>query len=150
MAERSKQLALDEAKRRVVLALISIGCSRRMAARYVGCSPTTIARTAARDAEFARGLGEAECNAQIANLKNIQRAARKDQYWRAGAWMLERLNPKEFAPRSADVVTVEQVKRMVAELAEVIVERVPERYHRPVLARLKRMVSGLGPKKVET
>jgi hypothetical protein len=147
MPERKKRPALDEADRRVVLALISIGCSRRMAARYVGCSPTTIARSAARDAGFARSLGEAECGMQVAHLKNIHRAAKKDQYWRAAAWMLERLSPQDFAPRRADAITLAQVKRLVAELAEAIVEQVPERYHRRVLGHLRRLASGLGPGK---
>jgi len=35
---------LDESKRRVIIALVTNGSSRRVAARYVGCAPSTITR----------------------------------------------------------------------------------------------------------
>ena len=55
---------LDQAKRGKVLALVSLGCSRRMAAAKVPCAHTTIGRTAARDQQFAAALAEAECQPQ--------------------------------------------------------------------------------------
>jgi DNA invertase Pin-like site-specific DNA recombinase len=55
-----RKALLDEAKRWQVVALITAGFSRRMAAREVGCAGSTITRTAARDPEFARQLAEAE------------------------------------------------------------------------------------------
>jgi IS30 family transposase len=42
---------LDETKRLKIIAIVSNGSSRRTAARYVGCSPSTITRTAARHPE---------------------------------------------------------------------------------------------------
>ncbi len=47
---------LDETKRKTIIALLANGSSRRMAAGYVGCAPSTITRTAARDPEFAAQL----------------------------------------------------------------------------------------------
>ena len=56
---------LDESNRRTIIALITNGSSRRVAARYVGCAHTTITRTAARDPEFAAQLARAEHSAEI-------------------------------------------------------------------------------------
>jgi len=49
---------LDAAKRQKILALVANGSSRRTAARYVGCEPSTIGRTAMRDPEPPRPSDE--------------------------------------------------------------------------------------------
>ncbi len=129
---------LDDYRKREVLAILSVGCSRRTAARYVGCSPSTIQRTAQRDAAFADELRKAELKAQILFMKNIAAAARKEPYWRAAAWALERLNPEEFAPRKADLLTADQVRELLAEFAALIVEEVPAaKYRKNILRRLR-------------
>ena len=50
---------LDEKKRAKIIALVANGSSRRMAARYVACAPSTITRTAMRDPDFAAQLAAA-------------------------------------------------------------------------------------------
>ena len=47
--QQGRPAVLDPTKRQRIAALLAVGCSRRVAARYVGCSPSTITRTAARD-----------------------------------------------------------------------------------------------------
>ena len=47
-------MTLDEEKREIVLRLLANGNSRRVAARYAGCAPSTITRTAQRDEDFRR------------------------------------------------------------------------------------------------
>ena len=81
---------LDETKRRMIIALLMNGSSRRMAAGFVGCAPSTITRTAARDPEFAAQLARAEGNAETEALSLIRKAAHKERYWQAAAWLLER------------------------------------------------------------
>lgn len=133
---------LDEYRRREVLAIVSVGCSRRTAARYLGCSPSTIRREAQRDRAFGDELSKAESKAQILFMQNILAAARKEQYWRAAAWALERLNPEEFAPRSPDAITIDQVRRLLSEFAQIIVDEVPvARYRKRILRRLARVTS---------
>lgn len=133
---------LDEYRRREVLAIVSVGCSRRTAARYLGCSPSTIRREAQRDRAFGEELTKAESKAQILFMQNILAAARKEQYWRAAAWALERLNPEEFAPRSPDAITIDQVRRLLSEFAQIIVDEVPvARYRKRILRRLARVTS---------
>jgi hypothetical protein len=125
MTQGQKRTALDEVKKGEILALLSVGCSRRMAARCVGCSPSTIPRTALRDREFAKRLGRATLAAQVGYLKRIQKASQKEQYWRAAAWALERLNPDDFGPRSPDTVTLVRIKEMMTTLGQLVVEELP-------------------------
>ncbi|MBC7351803.1 MAG: helix-turn-helix domain-containing protein [Thermogutta sp.] len=138
--EPGSRRGLDEFRKREILAILSVGCSRRTAARYVGCSPSTIRRTAERDPEFAEALRKAETKAQILFMKNIAAAARKEQYWRAAAWALERLNPEDYGPRSPQAVTLEQIRALISEFARIIVEEVPIASHRKrILKRLDRL-----------
>ncbi len=147
MGRRRKPTSLDAVKRREILAILTVGGSRRMAARYVGCSPRTIGRTAVRDPAFAEELRKAEHKADIGYLKNIQAAARKEQYWRAAAWALERRNPQEFAARHPDVVTLEQLRGVIVDFAVIVVEEIPvAKYRQPALARLRLLWGGLGGK----
>ena len=144
MARRGRRPVLDEIKRAEILAILSVGCSRRTAARYVGCAVSTIQNTADRDPTFAEALDRAEYQAEIAYLQNIQSAARKEQYWRAAAWALERKNPAEYARKSPDVLTLDQVKLLLADLAEIVVSRVPvPLYRKQILKRLDALCAGL-------
>ncbi|NUQ63312.1 MAG: hypothetical protein HUU20_12605 [Pirellulales bacterium] len=90
---RADRVELDAAARRLVIALVTNGSSRRTAARYVGCAPSTITRAAQRDPEFAAELVRAETTVEIQSLQAIRNAAKSDRYWRAAAWLLERKNP---------------------------------------------------------
>ncbi len=53
-------------KQIIVIALLSLGFSRRTAARHVGCTHTTIARAAERDPHFAFQIADAEMRADFA------------------------------------------------------------------------------------
>ncbi len=46
----------------------------QLLAKQVGCNPTSITRTAARDAEVADQLAEAQANADLKSLRLIDRA----------------------------------------------------------------------------
>ena len=145
VAKCGRRPVLDQFKKREILAILSVGCSRRTAARYVGCATSTIQNTADRDPAFAEQLRHAECESEIGYLKNIRNAARKEQYWRAAAWALERRNPQDFAPRGPDVITVDQIKQIMAQFAAIIVEDVPvAKYRKRILKRLGAMTAGLG------
>ncbi len=144
MAEVRKRPVLDEIKKREIVAMVSVGCSRRVAAGYVGCSPSTIRRTAERDPDFAERLQRASYTAQIGYLKNIQKAAKKEQYWRAAAWALERLNPDDFSPRRPDTVTLAQIERLWPRIAQVILDELPDpKQRKNILKRLEALVADL-------
>jgi hypothetical protein len=103
---------LDGLKRARIVAMLEMGCSRRVAARHVGCAASTITRTAQRDPDFAAELGDAESQAEVRALKLIGRMLDQEKYWRVAAWMLERRDPEAYgrrAPytfRGGDVITL--------------------------------------------
>jgi len=117
--------ALDSEKRQQVISLLTIGCSRRIAARHVGCSPSTITRTAARDPNFAEKLSKAETNLERDLLDSIRTAARNERYWRAAAWLLERKNSKDYAKRPDPSYSPEQVTQLLVATLESLREEIP-------------------------
>ncbi len=137
MAKCGRRPVLDEYKRREILAILAVGCTRQVAAEYVGCDASTIRRTAQRDPEFAEQLRRKELQSEIGYLENIRNAARSERYWRAAAWALERIDPEKYGKRGPDVITVEQVGELMTQFAEVIVEEVPvPQYRKNILKQL--------------
>ncbi len=136
----SHHYILDEPKRRLIVALVTGGSSRRTAARYVGCAPSTITRTAARDPEFAAQLARAEQTAEINLLRSVQTASKMPKHWRAAAWLLERRNPEDFAARQPHLVTEQQMADIITHLIEVINEDLPEENYRHAMQTLDDML----------
>lgn len=118
MAKVGRPRALDEVKRREVCALISAGCGIADAARYVGCSPSTIRREALRNEDFHESLRKAEVSSQLESLRTMRQAAAT--HWRAAAWLLERTNPERFARRDTKSVKVDQFDETICSLVEKI------------------------------
>lgn len=115
-----RKCILDETKKREILAIIAVGCTRYTAARYVGCRPADIARTIGRDKIFAREVAKSEEAAEVYYLNQIKAAAKKEQYWRAAAWVLERRNPNRYAARGAYTITYDQLARLITQIAEIV------------------------------
>jgi len=151
VAKLGRPPVLDEIKQREILAIISMGCSRRTAALYVSCATSTIQNTAERDEKFAEKLERAQSQAVVTHVKNINTAAKKAQYWRAAAWALERLDPEEYAAPHTDTITAEQISKLMAYLSQVVVEEVPvSAYRKKIMKRLgdiSKMVGAVAPKK---
>ena len=135
--------ALDEGKRREILALIANGSSQRVAARYVGCHRVTILRTARRDPQFGAALKRAQQKAEVEALRNIRNAGRKEQYWRAAAWFLERRNPADFAPKKLDDLTESQVNYLIEELAVYLQHELSDEAWDRVLKKLRKLLARL-------
>lgn len=141
MAKRVRRAAsqvgelLDEFQKREVLAILSVGGGRSTAAKYVRCAATTIRRAAERDAEFAKKLRRAEASLEVAHLKNIETAGQK--YWRASAWLLERMYPDRYGARKAATWTREQVQGLLDRFLEIVLAEAP------ALSRRKRMATRL-------
>lgn len=120
--------ALDEAKRREVCALISVGCSLSDAARYIGCTVITIRREALRNEQFSEALQRAHLAAELSPLHDLRAAAKK--YWRAAAWLLERTNPQRFAKQHPQSLTPDQVSAFVSRMIDIIGDEVPHAHAR--------------------
>jgi hypothetical protein len=127
----------DEAQQRNLLALIAAGFTRKTAARSVGCSMKTIARTAARDAAFAERLRHASHHSELKFLDRIAHAAESDQHWRAAAWALERLFPDRYARRKPAEVTREHMESIITLLCDAVADELPVEARRRVHRRLR-------------
>jgi hypothetical protein len=145
VAKPGRPPVLDDLKQRDIITILSVGCSRRTAAKYVGCAPSTIQNTAERIGKFADKLHRAENQAVVTHMTNIHKAAKKEQYWRAAAWALERLNPEEYATPHPDMITFEQASRLIDCFARIVIEAVPiDAYRKSIVKRvgeLTKMVS---------
>ena len=146
MTRLGRRNVLDQTKKDVIAALLAVGCSRWTAARYVGCSRSTIANAARRDPEFDAQLRQAKAQAEVGLLKNIRAAAQKEQHWRAAAWALERRYPEKYARRGPQVITVDQIAQLLSQFADIVVEEVPvAEYRKNILKRLEALTKSLGP-----
>lgn len=94
MAKVGRPRVLDEAKRREICALVSAGAGIQSAARYVGCSRSTVYHEAQQDEEFRQQLRRAKATVALSPLQALRRAYQEN--WRAAAWMLERTEPEQF------------------------------------------------------
>lgn len=117
---------LDAAKRMRIVAMVANGSSRRVAACNVGCAPSTITRTAARDPEFAADLARAGHRVEVQALRAIQTAAKNPCHWRAAAWILEHTNPEDFGRRSPGRYSVTQVLAMFAQVLAALAPQLPD------------------------
>ncbi|MCC6125806.1 MAG: hypothetical protein IT426_12640 [Pirellulales bacterium] len=141
MPKRGRPPVLDQEKRRDILTILTVGCSRRTAARYVDCAPSTIRNTAERDAEFTEKLAKAENSSEVMHLRNINAAAKDPRYWRASAWALERLRPEFYGSRNPEIVTPDRLAELLAQVAETIVAEVPvDRYRKNILKILEEVL----------
>jgi IS30 family transposase len=123
---------LDEIKQHEVCALVTMGCSLNHAARYVGCVPSTIRREARRNPKFNEQLRRASFSAAVTPLQAVREASKK--YWRAAAWLLERIDPERFGKPSPLHIRPNQLEayhRMLADLFRSEI-RDPEDYQRVV------------------
>ena len=147
MPKRGRPPVLDQPKRRDILEILTVGCSRRKAARYVNCAPSTIRNTAERDADFAEKLAHAENSSEVMHLRNINTAAKEPRYWKASAWALERLRPEFYGHRNPDLVTPEQIVELLQQVAEMIVAEVPvDKYRKAIIKKLDEMLKELREK----
>lgn len=121
----SQRKSLTPLEKKNILAIISVGCSRETAARYVGCPEYRIRREMADDPAFAAEMVKAAEDSEVYFINKIRKAADKEQYWRAAAWALERRCPNRYAPRGAGTLTMDQVRRLLAKLADVVIQMIP-------------------------
>jgi hypothetical protein len=139
-----RRQVLNAERRRKILAVVANGSSLRSAARYVGCSHSTILRAVARDPEFAEQMGHALQNVEIEALYNIRKAARKERHWRAAAWLLERTNTDDYGQRRPRTYTAPEVAAAASQFIHLMPEVIPEEHVDYALARLDAIIDYLG------
>jgi len=117
---------LTPQERNEIVALLSAGYSRTTAAKYIHRAPATVQRDIAENPEFAEAVAKAEEASEIFYLSCIRRAALKEQYWRAAAWVLECRLPNRYGPQKAESLTAEQVQKFLEACVQIIAEEVSD------------------------
>ncbi len=107
MAKAGRPRTLDDINQREVCALVTAGYSLVGAARYVGCTAKTIRREAERNPTFGDQLRRIQLAAQLEPLRALRRKA--TTHWRAVAWLLERIDPEQFARYDSKLLKPEEV-----------------------------------------
>jgi len=100
--------ALDETKKKEIIAFINAGGSKVYAAKYVGVDPATIIREEQADEAFRNSLTHAEATSYKNHIMNVSKAGQDD--WRASAWFLERKFHQEFGKKDQLQMKVEGVR----------------------------------------
>ena len=135
---------LTQKQKDEIVAIVTVGCSRKIAARYIGCTQDFIRRTAKKDPKFAESLQRADLQAEITSMKSVNAAARQERYWKAATWILERKNPEDYRLRPPGTFTPEQLKFIMERLSEIIAEEVKSpAYRKRILARLDELMKKL-------
>jgi transposase len=103
----SRPTKLTPERAEKIYAMIRQGCTRDVAARFVGIDDSTLYRWASRGEkpnapriyrEFFEGLKKADAEAEARAIEAIMQAAETD--WRAAAWWLERTRPHKYGRRT--------------------------------------------------
>ncbi len=124
---------LDEVKRASICALLAAGCSRRKAAEYIGCEPSTIGYLAARDRYFAKQIRQAEMQKEVRPLTNLMQAS--GRHWRAAAWLLDRQFPDRYARRQPDLMTRKEFRDAISSVVNIMIDTVSSERDRQAMHR---------------
>ncbi len=134
---------LNQSQQREILAILSVGCSRKAAARFAGCTAAAISRQAKGNPDFAAKLRRAEQNLEIESMRTVFNAAKQDKYWRASAWVLERKDPETFQKLKPDAIPAAYLNEIYDKIIEIILEEFPSAKQRKgFLKRLQSLKSG--------
>ncbi|HTU27314.1 MAG TPA: hypothetical protein VMF30_18035 [Pirellulales bacterium] len=139
-----RRRTLDDLQRRDVLTVVRVTGSRGKAAEYVGCTVGAIEAAARRDLDFGDELQKAELAPILLNLSKIKIAAEDTRHWRAAAWALEHLYPEDYALRRPRSMSAEQIRRALAEFADMIVDEIADEAVRArIMDRVERLAHEL-------
>lgn len=111
-------LKITDEKKKEILAVLTMGGSRNIAADYVSVGRTTLLSLIDRDAQFSEQVKKAEAMGQIKHLQTIDKA----KVWQASAWMLERKWPQEFGRNQQQQ---ESNTEKLAEAITMLIDKLP-------------------------
>ena len=147
MSTIGRPRSLDDAKRREVVALISVGLGLQDAARYVGCSVSTLRREMQRNAEFRQDIHSAEIRTQIDALRAMRNASAT--HWRAAAWFLERTNPRRFARPSLRAFSPDEIQTALDDVITAAIDEIDDPAVRKRVARRLAMAGSLAARALD-
>jgi hypothetical protein len=135
------------AEERVILRCLRVGGSRTDAMKLIGRSGSVadlmmLGDTTKRHPDFKARIEKAEAEGKHHHLQKLYKG---DDQWRASAWMLERKWWREFAARTPDSFTREQMLMLMLSLSQVINDVVKDSTLRKEIdTRLSDLLAGLG------
>ena len=139
--KRNPPPLLSDTERASVISVLAAGGDLRMAADYIGRTQAAIRATAQAEPEFRARLDRAEPHFELAQLGNITKAAMREQYWRAAAWMLERKFPSRYGKADSRALAPAKIKSLLEGLADIVFTEVKTAtVRRRILQRLHRLV----------
>jgi len=140
MPRKSKLLTAKQ--QNDVVAVLLAGSDLPSAADYVRRTLQEIYDTAAAKPAFQARLDQAAPNFELAQLGNITKAALREQYWRAAAWLLERKFPSRYAKSDPKALAPAKVRALIDAMAVAVLAEVPDADHRTnILNRLKDLLA---------
>ena len=135
---------LTEEKKREFCLMISIGCDRETARKYLGCSLQQLKEALRLDSRFARQLDRAEATPEFNHMRNLHHAAKDEKNWRVSVWWLERCAADRYAKRNPEVISPVQLRQVIQELSKAILGEVTSRDdQRRLLIRLTEIARGV-------
>lgn len=149
MPRKSKLLTAKEQS--AVVAVLMAGADLPSAADYVGRTLQEIYATAAARPAFQTRLDQASPNFELAQLGNITKAALREQYWRAAAWLLERKFPSRYAKSDPQALAPAKVRALIDALAIAVLAEVKDAETRTnILNRLQELLAKVGASERKT
>ena len=140
--KKSAAKGLAEKIKNEIVAIVGSGCTLETAAKYSGCRLTDLRREIKHDDNFRDQIERADELAEIYFVRQIKKAAQKEQYWRAAAWALERRRPGRYAARNAETLTVDEIREIFQKLAEIVLGEVTQKEDRKkIIARVEKLLA---------
>lgn len=119
----------EESKSEVVL-ILSVGCDRETAAKYVGCRLDELHQELAADQGFAGRVRRAEAGCELAHMRCVHQASRDEKHWRASVWWLERQRPERYARREPGAIGSQELVTFLGALAGDLADVLDDQSHR--------------------
>lgn len=140
----SSSKVLDELLQQKICAVLTVGCSLKTAADYLGSRPEVIRRTARRDPQFAEQLAKSEAVCEVSALTQLGKALKDERNWRAVTWLLERRFPERYGRRKPRSASSRQLAQLMLQLVDVVAQEIgDEQDRRRVVERMRSVVQGL-------
>lgn len=132
---------LTEQQVRDVSLVLAAGCDRETAAHFVGCTVEELHRHAQQEPGVEAAMRRAVAGCELSHVRSLQQASRDPRYWRASAWMLERLAPQRYGVRQSDRFSRDEVAQLLAAVSQSIAEVLADEKQRQALLDRIRAVS---------
>lgn len=129
---------LSQEQVRDLCLILSSGCDRVTACKYVGLAVDALQALMRRNRGLADEVRQAEAKAELAHMRQIRRASEDAKQWRASTWWLEHSAPERYGGQPAKALTKNALEDLLDNLAQVVIAEISDEALRErVLAQLE-------------